>query len=77
MKLVEFPICSNQTCQGKWLAESKRLKEMLHLEKDVTKQGLLFLEGVTYFILTAQAVESKVQEQTLWRMYNDNLSILK
>jgi hypothetical protein len=64
--------------QEQYLAEAKRLKHSADEESDVTTQGLLYLEGAIYFILTGQAMESAhMSERAAYRMYKDTLSIIK
>ncbi|XP_011501564.1 PREDICTED: AF4/FMR2 family member 4-like [Ceratosolen solmsi marchali] len=56
--------------QEQYLAEAKRLKHSADEESDVTTQGLLYLEGAIYFILTGQAMESAhMSERAAYRIF--------
>lgn len=60
------------------MAEAKRLKHKADTEDDTTTQGLLYLEGAIYFILTGQAMEqAHVSPSAAYRMYKDTLSVIK
>lgn len=73
-------LCLSRSYQDHFLQEAQKLKHSADVESELTTQALLYLEGISYFLLTGQAMESvssPVSLGAVYRMYKETLSLIK
>ena len=64
--------------QSQYLSDATRLKHLADKETDTTKQCMLYLEAVLFFLLTGNAMElTRVTENACFTMYKDTLSLIR